>query len=57
MNVGDYVNDSWVNEIKDGRPYHEDYNDPFYSYFFEEKDIKTIITHEQMKQMEYKVND
>ena len=34
---------------------HEDYNDPFYSFGWENDDIKTVITHEQMEQMAYKV--
>ena len=57
IEVGDYVNGSWVNEIVDGKPIHEDYNDPFYSFGWENDDIKTVITHEQMEQMEYKVGD
>lgn len=51
----DYINGSWVNEIVDGKPIHEDYNDPFYSFGWENDDIKTVITHEQMEQMAYKV--
>lgn len=54
---GDYINGSWVNEIKDGKPYHEDYNDPFYSYYIENDDIKTIVTHEQMEAMQYRVEE
>ena len=53
----DYINGSWVNEIVDGKPIHEDYNDPFYSFGWENDDIKTVITHEQMEQMSYKVSD
>ena len=53
----DYINGSWVNEIVDGKPIHEDYNDPFYSFGWENDDIKTVITHEQMEQMAYKVSD
>lgn len=51
----DYINGSWVNEIVDGKPIHEDYDDPFYSFGWENDDIKTVITHEQMEQMAYKV--
>lgn len=29
---GDYINGVWVNEFKNGKPFHEDYSDPFYSY-------------------------
>ena len=53
----DYINGSWVNKIVDGKPIHEDYNDPFYSFGWENDDIKTVITHEQMEQMEYKVEE
>ena len=53
----DYINGSWVNEIVDGKPIHEDYNDPFYSFGWENEDIKSVITHEQIEQMEYKVGD
>ena len=53
----DYINGSLVNEIVDGKPIHEDYNDPFYSFGWENDDIKTVITHEQMEQMEYKVGE
>ena len=57
LEVGDYVNGSWVNEIVDGKPIHEDYNDPFYSFEWENDDIKTVITHEQMEQMSYKIKE
>ena len=53
----DYINGLLVNEIVDGKPIHEDYNDPFYSFGWENDDIKTVITHEQMEQMPYKVGD
>ena len=35
----------------------QDYNDPFYSFGWENDDIKTVITHEQMEQMTYKVGE
>ena len=57
LEVGDYVNGLRVNKIVDGKPIHEDYNDPFYSFGWENDDIKTVITHEQMEQMAYKVGD
>ena len=57
IKVGDYINGLRVNEIVDGKPIHEDYNDPFYSFGWENDDIKTVITHEQMKQMAYKVGE
>ena len=53
----DYINGSLVNKIVDGKPIHEDYNDPFYSFGWENDDIKSVITHEQMEQMAYKVGD
>ena len=53
----DYINGSWVNKIVDGKPIHEDYNDPFYSFGWGNEDIKTVITHEQMEQMAYKVGE
>ena len=53
----DYINGSWVNEIVDGKPIHKDYNDPFYSFGWENDDIKSVITHEQMEQMAYKVGE
>ena len=53
----DYINGLLVNEIVDGKPIHEDYNDPFYSFGWENDDIKSVITHEQMEQMAYKVGE
>ena len=57
LEKGDYINGLQVNKIVDGKPIHEDYNDPFYSFGWENDDIKTVITHEQMEQMAYKVSD
>ena len=57
IEAGDYVNGLRVNKIVDGKPIHEDYNDPFYSFGWENDDIKTVITHEQMEQMSYKVGE
>ncbi len=53
IEVGDYVNGVMVTEIKDGKPFKEDYNDPYYSYYFD--DIYSIVTKEQFKSMEYKI--
>ena len=53
IEVGDYVNGVMVTEIKDGKPFKEDYNDPYYSYYFD--DIYSIVTKEQFESMEYKV--
>lgn len=57
IEVGDYVNGSWVNAIKNGKPYHEDDNDPYYSYYFENDDIKSIVTHEQTEAIQYRVEE
>lgn len=54
IEVGDYVNGEMVTNIKDGKPFKEDYNDSFYSYYFD--DIYSIVTHEQFESIEYKVN-
>lgn len=55
IEVGDYVNGVMVTEIKDGKPFKEDYNDPYYSYYFD--DIYSIVTKEQFESIEYKVKD
>lgn len=55
IEVGDYVNGVKVTEIKDGKPYHEDYNDPYFSYYFEENNIKDIVTKEQFNACKYVV--
>ena len=51
IEVGDYVNGVMVTEIKDGKPFKEDYNDPYYSYYFD--DIYSIVTKEQFESMQY----
>ena len=55
IEAGDYVNGVEVTEIKDGKPFKEDYNDPYYSYYFD--DIYSIVTKEQFESMEYKVGE
>lgn len=55
IEVGDYVNGVMVTEIKDGKPFKEDYNDPYYSYYFD--DIYSIVTKEQFSQMEYRIGE
>ena len=55
IEVGDYVNGVMVTEIKDGKPFKEDYNDPYYSYYFD--DIYSIVTKEQFESMSYKVGE
>lgn len=57
IEAGDYVNGVKVTEIKNGKPYHEDYNDPYFSYYFEEKDIKDIVTKEQFDSMKYEIGE
>lgn len=53
IETGDYVNGCRVTEIKNGKPYHEDYNDPYFSFYFD--DIKSIVTKELFEAMEYEV--
>lgn len=53
IEVGDYVNGVMVTEIKDGKPFKEDYNDPYYSYYFD--DIYSIVTKEQFEAMKYEI--
>lgn len=55
IEIGDYVNGTMVTEIKDGKPFKEDYNDPYYSYYFD--DIYSIVTKEQFSQMEYRIGE
>ena len=55
IEVGDYVNGVMVTEIKDGKPFKEDYNDPYYSYYFD--DIYSIVTKEQFSQTEYRIGE
>ena len=55
IEVGDYVNGVEVTEIKDGKPFKEDYNDPYYSYYID--DIYSIVTKEQFSQMEYRIGE
>ena len=54
IEVGDYVNGVKITKIKEGKPFVEDYNDPYFSYYFEKEDIKSITTKEQFEAMEYK---
>ena len=53
IEVGDYVNGVKITKIKEGKPFVEDYNDPHFSYYFD--DIYSIVTKEQFESMEYKV--
>lgn len=60
MKVGDYVNESYIQEIKEIKNNEmtcmldSDYE--FYSHIKNE-DIKSIVTKEQFSQMEYKVGE
>ncbi len=65
IKVGDYVNGSKVIKIENVENYPDlssvkieksDFRYGVYETVFE-KDIKTIVTHEQMEQMEYKVEE
>ena len=55
IQVGDYVNGEMVTEIKDGKPFKEDYNDSYYSYYFD--NIYSIVTKEQFNSMKYKLKE
>lgn len=67
IEIGDYVNGEQVSRIKQCPEYHlgdgilifNEHNETIYSNFRTSKyyDIKSIITHEQFSQMEYKVNE
>jgi len=56
IEIGDYVNGLVINLILDGKVYH-DAHDMLDVYMFEEKDIKTILTHEMYEQNCYKIGD
>ena len=55
---GDYVNGEKIGQIENGFLWYgwsTEIDD--YSTFFKEKDIETIVTKEQMAQMEYKIKE
>ena len=58
LEVGDYVNGSPISSFK---TYEKDriwiYTDSNYKCGYLENEIKTIVTHEQMEQMAYKVGE
>lgn len=61
LEVGDYVNGDKIEYIDDCegamREFYYDYENPNDDVGHWQEEIKTIITHEQMEQMEYKVSD
>lgn len=58
IQVGDYVNGLLVTRICEDIETNEKYINLFGSVSeWEEEDIKSVITHEQMEQMEYKVEE
>ena len=58
LEVGDYVNGNPVCIIKEDEHNRKwIYTDSNYKYGYLEEDIKSILTHEQMEQMAYKVEE
>ena len=61
LEVGDYVNGDKIEYIDDCegamREFYYDYENPNDDVGHWQEEIKTIITHEQMEQMAYKVSD
>lgn len=64
IEVGDYVNDKKIigvgcltNGPREGTKVIDYYITPSAVSYLENEDIKTVITHEQMKQMAYKVKE
>lgn len=58
LEVGDYVNGSPICSFKtDEKDRIWIYTDSNYKYGYLENEIKTIVTHDQMEQMAYKVGD
>lgn len=58
IEVGDYVNGHEVIEVNIAKiTGHYSYLVCEYNYLAQEKDIKTIVTHEQMEAMQYRVEE
>ena len=57
LEVGDYVNGLKVIDIVENDIYISDYYAESYIGIVKVKDIKSIVTHEQMEQMAYKVGE
>ena len=56
LECGDYVNGKEIEQIINNEVYFEA-SDMASKISFKEKDIKSIVTHEQMEQMAYKVGE
>ena len=58
IEVGDYVNGDRIDEIENGElRFHWDYEYSEYISYYENKDIKSIVTKEQFESMSYKVEE
>ncbi len=58
IEVGDYVNGDRIDEIENGElRFHWDYEYSEYISYYENKDIKSVVTKEQFESMSYKVGD
>lgn len=57
LEVGDYVNGYKVIDIVENDIYISDYYAESYIGIVKAKDIKSIVTHEQMEQMAYRVGE
>lgn len=57
LEVGDYVNGYKVIDIVENDIYISDYYAESYIGIVKVKDIKSIVTHEQMEQMAYRVGE
>lgn len=56
IEVGDYVNGKEIHEIDEQRKRLYSYERDDY-HIFNERDIQRVVTHEQMEEIEYKVNE
>lgn len=57
IEVGDYINGFKVYEIKNGQLRTISYYDGYICYLCSDYEIKSIVTKQQFKNMEYKVGD
>ena len=58
IEAGDYVNGDRIDEIENGElRFHWDYGYSEYISYYENEDIKSIVTKEQFESMSYKVGD
>ncbi len=51
---GDYVNGIYVNDFEDGKPFHRE-EDDYYNVYWENEDIKSIVTKEHFDNIAYKI--